>query len=72
MLFVYDFATRRQRPVFDGLDRDLMADFVPQGVYYPRYGWFPDNRTIAIWGKGGSSAWIPRPAPRPRSRSARQ
>jgi len=52
VLFVYDFATRRQRPVFDGLDRDLMADFVPQGVYYPRYGWFPDNRTIAIWGKG--------------------
>jgi Tol biopolymer transport system component len=52
VLFVYDFATRRQFPVFDGLDRDLMADFVPQGVYYPRYGWFPDNRTIAIWGKG--------------------
>jgi Tol biopolymer transport system component len=52
VLFVYDFATRRQRPVFDGLDRDLMADFVPQGVYYPRYGWFPDNRAIAIWGKG--------------------
>ncbi len=68
VLFVYDFATRRQRPVYDGLDRDLMADFVPQGTYYPRYGWFPDNRTIAVWAKGrlmrvdtesGASAEIP-------------
>jgi Tol biopolymer transport system component len=52
VLFVYDVATRRQRPVYDQLDRDVGADFVQQGAYYPRFGWFPDNRTIAIWGKG--------------------
>jgi imidazolonepropionase-like amidohydrolase/Tol biopolymer transport system component len=52
VLFVYDFETREQRPVYDGLDRDDQADFIGQGHYYPRYGWFPDNRHIAIWGKG--------------------
>ena len=52
VLFVYDIATRRQRPVYDDLDRDDQTDFVPQGAYYPGFGWFPDNRRIAIWGKG--------------------
>jgi Tol biopolymer transport system component len=52
VLFVYDIATRRQRPVYDDLDRDDQTDFVPQGAYYPRFAWFPDNRRIAIWGKG--------------------
>ncbi len=52
VLFVFDPATRAQRPVYDGLDRDAQADFIGQGHYYPRFGWFPDNRHIAIWGKG--------------------
>ncbi len=52
VLFVYDIATRRQRPVYDDLDRDNQTDFVPQGAYYPGFAWFPDNRHIAIWGKG--------------------
>lgn len=52
VLFVYDIATREQRPVYDALDRDQQADFVPQGDYYPRYAWFPDNRSIAVWAGG--------------------
>ncbi|WP_129774922.1 amidohydrolase family protein [Peristeroidobacter soli] len=52
VLFIYDVATRTQTPVFDDLDRDLHADFVQQNAYYPRFDWFPDNRHIAIWGKG--------------------
>lgn len=52
VLFVYDVAARTQVPVFDALDRDLHADFVQQNAYYPRFDWFPDNRHIAIWGKG--------------------
>jgi Tol biopolymer transport system component len=52
VLFVYDLASRAQRPVYDGLDRDEHADFVPQGIYYPHFAWFPDNRHVAIWGKG--------------------
>jgi Tol biopolymer transport system component len=52
VLFLYDIATGEQRPIFDGLDRDAQADFTWQGSYYPQYGWFNDNRHVAIWGKG--------------------
>lgn len=52
VLFVYSTETGEQRPVFDDLDRDIQADFVQQGTYYPRFDWFPDNRHVAIWGKG--------------------
>ena len=52
VLFLYDAESGEQRPVYDDLDRDLQADFVQQGTYYPPYNWFPDNRHIAIWGKG--------------------
>jgi len=52
MLFTYDFATRAQIPVFDGLDRDGQADFLGQGTYYPRFSWFPDGKAIAIWAGG--------------------
>jgi Tol biopolymer transport system component len=52
VLFVLDLATREQRPVYDGLDRDLQADWVPHGAYYPHFDWFPDNRHVAIWAKG--------------------
>lgn len=52
VLFVYDLKTGEQRPVYDGLDRDDQADFIGQGLYYPHYDWFPDNRHIAIWAGG--------------------
>lgn len=52
VLFVYDTRTAEQRPIYDGLDRDAQSDFMPHGAYYPRYGWFPDNRRIAIWAEG--------------------
>lgn len=52
VLFVYDLESRTQRPVYDALDRDNQTDFVPQGVYYPHFAWFPDHRHVAIWGKG--------------------
>jgi len=52
VLFVYDLATGEQRPVFDRLDRDAQADFIGQGLYYPQYAWFPDNRHVAIWARG--------------------
>ncbi len=52
VLFRYDLATRTQNAVFDGLDRDLQADYLAQEHYYPAYAWFPDNRHVAIWAKG--------------------
>ena len=52
VLFVHDIATGRQLPVFQGLDRDEQADYSWIDGYYPQYGWFPDNRHVAIWGQG--------------------
>ncbi|HWM69490.1 MAG TPA: amidohydrolase family protein [Steroidobacteraceae bacterium] len=52
VLFALNPASHEQRPVYDGLDRDLEADFVPQGNYYPHFAWFPDNRHVAIWSRG--------------------
>ena len=51
VLFVYDIATGKQRPVFDGLSRDIKVHPASDG-YYPSYGWFPNNRHLAIWAKG--------------------
>ncbi|WP_300379097.1 hypothetical protein [Henriciella sp.] len=52
MLFVYDFASKTQTPIFDGLDRDGQADFLGQGNYYPRFSWFPDGEDLAVWAGG--------------------
>jgi Tol biopolymer transport system component len=52
VLFVVDLATSAQRAVYDGLDRDLQASYEAQANYFPHFGWFPDNRHVAIWGKG--------------------
>ncbi|MBS0419764.1 MAG: PD40 domain-containing protein [Proteobacteria bacterium] len=52
VLFRYDIATREQTPLFAGLDRDDQSDFIGQGNYYPQFGWFPDSRHVAIWGRG--------------------
>ncbi|MBU0826165.1 MAG: amidohydrolase family protein [Alphaproteobacteria bacterium] len=52
VLFGYDVATRAQRPIYADLDRDLQADYVQHDQYFPSFDWFPDNRHVAIWGKG--------------------
>jgi len=52
VLFVLELATNEQRAIYDGLDRDLQASYEAQANYYPHFGWFPDNRHVAIWGKG--------------------
>jgi imidazolonepropionase-like amidohydrolase/Tol biopolymer transport system component len=51
VLFVYDVAAGTQRPVFDGLSRDSKGHNM-LGGFYPAFGWFPDNRHVAIWAKG--------------------
>jgi len=52
VLFNEEVATSAQRAVYDDLDRDLQASYEAQANYYPHFGWFPDNRHVAIWGKG--------------------
>ncbi len=51
VLFVYNTDTGEQRPVYDALDRDAQVGIGQYG-YYPHFDWFPDSRSIAIWGKG--------------------
>lgn len=52
VLFRHDLETGNQHPIYQHLDRDLQADYIPQEHYFPAFDWFPDNRHIAIWGKG--------------------
>ena len=54
VLFVRDMSSGRESPVFDGLSRDAQIGLgMNSGYgYYPLYGWFPDSRHVAIWGKG--------------------
>jgi Tol biopolymer transport system component len=52
VLFDLDLGSNAQRAVYDGLDRDMQAAYEAQVNYYPRFGWFPDSRHVAIWGKG--------------------
>ncbi len=51
VLFVRDLETGAERPIFDGLDRDLQEAWSIHGVY-PQYAWTPDNRGIVIWAQG--------------------
>jgi len=53
VLFCLDLTTGEQRPVFDDLDRDNQAVWEIQGNYFPRFSWFPDSRSVAIWCRGG-------------------
>lgn len=52
-LFVMDITSREQRLVHDNLTRDLQGDYIAHEHYYPAYAWFPDNRHVAIWSRGG-------------------
>ena len=51
VLFVYDRNTGQQIPVYDDLPRDGHIGLGAYG-YYPHFDWFPDSRSVAIWGRG--------------------
>ncbi|MGH7858862.1 MAG: amidohydrolase family protein, partial [Candidatus Binatia bacterium] len=46
-----DLASRREKPLFDGLDRDLQEAWAIHGVY-PRMAWTPDSKAIVVWAGG--------------------
>ncbi|HEY8133678.1 MAG TPA: hypothetical protein VII12_17500 [Thermoanaerobaculia bacterium] len=50
-LFVLDLESGRERPLFDGLDRDMQETWAIHGVY-PSMAWTPDNRSIVFWSDG--------------------
>ena len=66
-LWVKDFATGVEQPIYDALDRDVQETWAVTGVY-PNMAWTPDDKAIVFWagGKlrrvnadGGSASIIP-------------
>jgi len=51
VLYVRDLESGRERPVYDGLDRDNQEAWALHGVY-PAYDWTPDGESIVIWAGG--------------------
>ncbi|MFZ1610077.1 MAG: amidohydrolase family protein [Chitinophagales bacterium] len=51
VLYIHDFATGIQTPVYDSLSKDQQETWAIFGVY-PSYNWMPDNNTIVIWAQG--------------------
>ena len=51
VLHLHEFATGREWPVFDRLDRDMQEAWSIHGVY-PQYSFTPDGKSIVIWGEG--------------------
>ncbi|WP_144393365.1 amidohydrolase family protein [Pleionea sediminis] len=51
VLFVKDLKTGLEKPLFDGLDRDLQETNGSQGNF-THFGWTPDNRSLVIWAGG--------------------
>ena len=51
VLYIHDFATGIQTPVYDSLSKDQQETWAIFGVY-PSYNWMPDNNTIVIWTEG--------------------
>ncbi|RMG96218.1 MAG: amidohydrolase [Deltaproteobacteria bacterium] len=51
VLFVLDLDTRRMRPVYDGLDRDMQETWAIHGVY-PQMAWTADDRAVVLWAGG--------------------
>ena len=52
VLWVRDLASGEERPVYDGLDRDMQETWAIHGVY-PRMAWTPDSASIVFWAGGG-------------------
>jgi Tol biopolymer transport system component len=50
-LFVKDLRTGIERPVWNGLERDLQEAWAIHGVY-PSFDWTPDAREIVAWAQG--------------------
>jgi len=51
VLYLADPASGAERPLYDGLDRDLQEIWAIHGVY-PGMSWTPDQRAIVLWAGG--------------------
>ena len=50
-LFLKDVESGIERPIWDGLDRDMQETWAMHGVY-PAMAWMPDSRSIVLWAGG--------------------
>ena len=50
-LFVKDLTTGEERPIWDGLERDLQETWAVHGVY-PAFAWLPGSNEIVAWAQG--------------------
>ena len=50
-LFVKDIESGVERPVWDGLERDMQETWAIQGVY-PGMAWTPDSKSVVFWSGG--------------------
>ncbi len=50
-LFVKDIESGVERPIWDGLERDMQETWAIQGVY-PGMAWTPDSKRIVFWSGG--------------------
>lgn len=51
VLFVAEVTSGAERPLWDGLDRDLQETWAIHGTY-PGMAWTPDSRAIVLWAGG--------------------
>ncbi|MCB9702707.1 MAG: PD40 domain-containing protein [Myxococcales bacterium] len=67
VLTIRDLASGLERPIYDGLDRDMQEAWAIHGVY-PTIAWTPDNAGLVLWAggkiwrvdaKSGAAAAIP-------------
>jgi imidazolonepropionase-like amidohydrolase/Tol biopolymer transport system component len=51
VLFLKDLDSGIERPIWDGLDRDMQETWAIHGVY-PGMAWTPDSKSIVLWAGG--------------------
>ncbi len=51
VLYVADVVSGAERPLYDGLDRDMQETWAIHGVY-PAMAWTPDSKSIVFWAQG--------------------
>jgi imidazolonepropionase-like amidohydrolase/Tol biopolymer transport system component len=51
VLFLHDVRSGEERPIYEGLDRDLQEIWAIHGVY-PQMAWTPDSRSLVFWAGG--------------------
>ncbi|MDG1479504.1 MAG: amidohydrolase family protein [Myxococcota bacterium] len=52
VLYLRDMTSGAERPLWDGLDRDMQETWAIHGTY-PRMAWLPDGSGLVAWAQGG-------------------